>query len=109
MNYSELVNKRDALGGVSPELIQKYKGKSRKELGKLLEKVLAKIKKCRGVDQKADDQLPHSPRRRRSSQGGEMNLWQRRLSGESEERTWRIFITLISVFKPVGETIRYYS
>ena len=42
MNYTELVNKRDALGGVSPDLIQKYKGKGRKELGKLLEKVLAK-------------------------------------------------------------------
>ena len=31
--------------------------KGRKELGKLLEKVLAKIKKCRGVNQKADDQF----------------------------------------------------
>ena len=57
MNYTELVNKRDALGGVSPDLIQKYKGKGRKELGKLLEKVLAKIKKHRGVNQKADDQF----------------------------------------------------
>ena len=57
MNYSKLVNKRDDLGGVGPELIQRYKGKGRKELGKLLEKVLAKIKKCRGVNQKADDQF----------------------------------------------------
>ena len=31
--------------------------KGRKELGKLLEKVLAKIKKHRGVNQKADDQF----------------------------------------------------
>ena len=38
-------------------MIQKYKGKGRKELGKLLEKVLAKIKKHRGVNQKADDQF----------------------------------------------------
>ena len=57
MDYSKLVNKRDALGGVAPELIQRYKGKGRKELGKLLEKVLANIKKCRGVNQKADDQF----------------------------------------------------
>ena len=57
MDYSKLVNKRDALGGVAPELIQRYKGKGRKELGKLLEKVLANIKKCSGVNQKADDQF----------------------------------------------------
>ena len=57
LNHSTLVNKRDALGGISPELIQKYKGAGRKELGKMLEKVLSKLKKCRGVNQKADDQF----------------------------------------------------
>jgi len=57
LNHSTLVNKRDALGGIQPELIQKYKGASRKDLGKLLQKILAKIKKCRGVNQKADDQF----------------------------------------------------
>ena len=54
---SNLMNKRDALGGVAPELIQKYKSRSRRELGKLLEKLLAKTRECRGVNQKADDQL----------------------------------------------------
>merc|ERR1719234_2554158 len=57
LNHATLFNKRDALGGVQPELIPKYKGTSRKDLGKLLQKVLAKIKKCRGVNQKADDQF----------------------------------------------------
>merc|ERR1719234_1857376 len=57
LNHATLITKRDALGGIQPELIQKYKGTSRKELGKLLQKVLAKIKKCRGVNQKADDQF----------------------------------------------------
>merc|ERR1712181_61769 len=54
LNHATLITKRDALGGIQPELIQKYKGTSRKELGKLMQKVLAKIKKCRGVNQKAD-------------------------------------------------------
>ena len=57
VQYSNLMNKRDALGGVAPELIQKYKTRSRRELGKLLEKHLTKTRECRGVNQKADDQL----------------------------------------------------
>ena len=57
LNHATLVNKRDALGGIQPGLIQKYQGISRKDLGKLLQKLLAKIKKCRGVNQKADDQF----------------------------------------------------
>ena len=57
VQYSNLMNKRDALGGVAPELIQKYKPRSRRELGKLLEEHLTKIRECRGVNQKADDQL----------------------------------------------------
>ena len=57
IQYSNLMNKRDALGGVAPELIQKYKPRSRRELGKLLEKFLTKTRECRGVNQKADDQL----------------------------------------------------
>ena len=57
VQYSNLMNKRDALGGVAPELIQKYKTRSRRELGKLLEELLTKTRECRGVNQKADDQL----------------------------------------------------
>ena len=51
------MNKRDALGGVAPELIQKYKTISRRELGKLLEELLTQTRECRGVNQKTDDQL----------------------------------------------------
>ena len=56
-NYSVLVNKRDGLGGAAPELLQKYKGTGRKELGKRLESVLSIIKEHRQVNQKADDQF----------------------------------------------------
>ena len=57
VQYSNLMNKRDALGGVAPELMQKYKTRSRRELGKLLEELMTKTRECRGVNQKADDQL----------------------------------------------------
>ena len=72
MNYSKLAKERDALGGISPELVQGQEGAG-KTAGE------GSCQKSAGVSTiRLTTSLPHS-RRRRSSQGGEMNLWQRRL------------------------------
>ena len=51
MNYSKLAKERDALGGISPELVQGQEG-----AGKTAGEGSCQ-KKCRCVNQKADDQF----------------------------------------------------
>lgn len=54
---SNLANKRDALGGVAPSLLQKYSGTGRKVLCKQLGKTLKDLQQFSDVNQKAADQF----------------------------------------------------